>query len=86
MANSRPKYVDTAYNDFVVKWMSRINAFMYKRNNGEGLGGNFQGIPVAILTTTGRKSGEPRDTSTATVTRSSSQRPRAVATSTRCGT
>jgi deazaflavin-dependent oxidoreductase (nitroreductase family) len=61
MANSRPKYMDTAFGDFVVKWMSRINTFFYKRNKGSGLGGNFQGIPVAILTTTGRKSGEPRD-------------------------
>ncbi|HEV7420951.1 MAG TPA: nitroreductase family deazaflavin-dependent oxidoreductase [Mycobacterium sp.] len=60
MANSRPKYMDTAFGDFAVKWMSRINTFMYKRNKGEGLGGNFQGIPVALLTTTGRKSGEPR--------------------------
>ena len=58
---SRPKYMDTAYGDFIIKWMSRINTFMYRRNKGEGLGGNFQGIPVAILTTKGRKTGEPRD-------------------------
>lgn len=61
MAGSRPKYMDTAFGDFAVKWMSRINTFMYRRNDGKGLGGNFQGIPVAILTTTGRKSGERRD-------------------------
>lgn len=60
MAGSRPKYMDTAVGDFVIKWMSRINTFFYRRNDGEGLGGNFQGIPVALLTTTGRKSGEPR--------------------------
>jgi deazaflavin-dependent oxidoreductase (nitroreductase family) len=60
MANSRPKYLDTAYGNVAVKWISRINTFMYKRNNGSGLGGNFQGLPVALLTTTGRKSGEPR--------------------------
>jgi deazaflavin-dependent oxidoreductase (nitroreductase family) len=53
--------MDTAFGDFAVKWMSRINTFFYRRNNGSGLGGNFQGIPVALLTTTGRKSGEPRD-------------------------
>jgi len=58
---SRPKYMDTAYGDFIIKWMSRLNTFMYRRNKGEGLGGNFQGIPVAILTTKGRKTGEPRD-------------------------
>jgi F420H(2)-dependent quinone reductase len=60
MAGSRPKYMDSAFGDFCVKWMARINTFMYRRNNGSGLGGNFQGIPVALLTTTGRKSGEPR--------------------------
>jgi deazaflavin-dependent oxidoreductase (nitroreductase family) len=53
--------MDTAFGDFAVKWMSRINTFFYRRSDGTGLGGNFQGIPVAILTTTGRKSGEPRD-------------------------
>jgi deazaflavin-dependent oxidoreductase (nitroreductase family) len=53
--------MDTAFGDFAVKWMSRINTFFYRRNNGTGLGGNFQGIPVAILTTTGRKTGEKRD-------------------------
>jgi deazaflavin-dependent oxidoreductase (nitroreductase family) len=40
--------------------MSRINTFFYKRNNGQGLGSTFQNIPVALLTTTGRKTGEPR--------------------------
>jgi F420H(2)-dependent quinone reductase len=60
MANSRPKFMETAFGDFAVKWMSRINTFMYRRNGGKGLGGTFQGIPVALLTTTGRKTGEPR--------------------------
>jgi deazaflavin-dependent oxidoreductase (nitroreductase family) len=60
MPNSRPKYMDTAFGDFAVKWMSRINTFMYRRNKGQGLGGTFQNIPVALLTTIGRKTGEPR--------------------------
>ena len=60
MAGSRPKYMDTAFGDFAVKWMSRINTFFYRRGKGEGLGGNFQGIPVALLITKGRKTGEPR--------------------------
>lgn len=60
MAGSRPKYMDTAFGDFAIKWMSRINTFLYRRNDGNGLGGNIQGIDVALLTTTGRKSGEPR--------------------------
>ena len=33
---------------------------MYRRSGGEGLGGTFQNIPVALLTTTGRKTGKPR--------------------------
>jgi F420H(2)-dependent quinone reductase len=61
MAGSRPKYMDTAFGDFAVKWTSRINTFLYRRGDGKGLGSKVQGIPVAILTTTGRKSGEPRD-------------------------
>jgi F420H(2)-dependent quinone reductase len=60
MPKSRPKYMDSAMGDFFIKWMSRLNTFMYRRNNGQGLGGTFQSIPVALLTTTGRKSGQPR--------------------------
>lgn len=60
MPSSRPRYMDTAVGDFAIKWMSRINTVMYRRNAGNGLGGTFQKIPVALLTTTGRKSGEPR--------------------------
>jgi deazaflavin-dependent oxidoreductase (nitroreductase family) len=60
MPKSRPKYMDSAMGDLAIKWMSRINTFFYRRNNGEGLGSTFQKIPVALLTTTGRKSGEPR--------------------------
>jgi deazaflavin-dependent oxidoreductase (nitroreductase family) len=52
--------MDTAFGDFAVKWMSRINTFFYRRNKGQGLGGTFQNIPVALLTTIGRKTGEPR--------------------------
>jgi deazaflavin-dependent oxidoreductase (nitroreductase family) len=55
-----PRFVNASYSDFFFKWMSRLNTFMYKRNGGEGLGSTFQKIPVALLTTTGRKSGEPR--------------------------
>ena len=52
--------MDTKYSDVFIKWMSKINTFMYRRGGGEGLGSKFQGIPVALLTTTGRKTGEPR--------------------------
>lgn len=60
MAKSRPRFLDTKANDFAIKWMSRLNAWMYRRNSGEGIGGTIQQIPVALLTTTGRKTGEPR--------------------------
>ncbi|MBV8930384.1 MAG: nitroreductase family deazaflavin-dependent oxidoreductase [Mycobacteriaceae bacterium] len=60
MGKSRPRYMDTRYADTVIKWMSRINTFLYRRGGGEGLGGTVQNIPVALLTTTGRKSGQPR--------------------------
>ncbi|GAB3218639.1 nitroreductase family deazaflavin-dependent oxidoreductase [Mycolicibacterium hippocampi] len=60
MANSRPKYMDTAVGDFLVKWVSRLNTFFYRRGNGKGLGTTIGGIPVALLITTGRKTGQPR--------------------------
>src|SRR5258708_9013246 len=60
MPTSRPRFMDPKPADFFIKWMSKLNTFMYRRSDGEGFGSNFQGIPVALLTTTGRKSGEPR--------------------------
>jgi F420H(2)-dependent quinone reductase len=60
MPKSRPRFMDTKASDVFIKWMSKLNTWAYRRNNGEGLGGSFQNIPVALLTTTGRKSGQPR--------------------------
>ncbi len=60
MSKSRPRFLDSPLTDHFIKWMSRLNTWMYRRNGGEGLGGTFQKIPVALLTTTGRKTGEPR--------------------------
>ncbi|HXY67387.1 MAG TPA: nitroreductase family deazaflavin-dependent oxidoreductase [Mycobacterium sp.] len=59
-AKPRPLYLRLPFTDFLTKWMSRLNTFMYRRGGGEGLGGTFQNIPVALLTTMGRKSGQPR--------------------------
>ena len=59
---SRPRYLDSPFTDFFIKWMSRLNTFLYRRGGGEGLGSTFQNIPVALLTTTGRKTGQPRVT------------------------
>jgi deazaflavin-dependent oxidoreductase (nitroreductase family) len=44
---------------FVLKWMSRGNTWLYKLTKGEQ-GGKFKNAPVALLTTTGRKTGQPR--------------------------
>jgi F420H(2)-dependent quinone reductase len=60
MPKSPPPFINSRYSDVFFKWMSRINTFFYRRNNGQGPGGTFQNIPVALLTTTGRKTGEPR--------------------------
>ena len=60
MAKSRPRFMDTKAADFFIKWTSKINTWFYRRSGGTGLGSEFQGIPVALLTTTGRKTGEPR--------------------------
>ncbi len=60
MPKSPLPFLNSRYSDVLLKWMSRINTFFYRRNNGEGLGGTRQNIPVALLTTTGRKSGQPR--------------------------
>ena len=44
-----------------IKWMSRAQTWLFKRTGGK-LGNKFlRGAPVGILTTTGRKSGKPRD-------------------------
>jgi deazaflavin-dependent oxidoreductase (nitroreductase family) len=59
-AKPRPSYLNSPFTDLFFKWMSRVNTFMYRRGGGEGLGGTFQNIPVALLTTTGRKTGQPR--------------------------
>ena len=45
----------------VIKWMSRAQTWIFKKTNGK-FGNKFlRGSEVGILTTIGRKSGEPRD-------------------------
>ena len=59
MANA-PRALNSAGTGVVIKWMSRLNTLAYKASGGR-VGGSFlQGAPVALLTTTGRKSGQPR--------------------------
>jgi F420H(2)-dependent quinone reductase len=44
-----------------IKWMSKAQTWMFKKSGGK-LGNKFlKGTEVGILTTIGRKSGEPRD-------------------------
>lgn len=59
MANP-PRALNSTGTGVAIKWMSRLNTWAYKVSGGR-LGGTFlQGAPVALLTTIGRKSGEPR--------------------------
>ncbi len=56
----RPRGLDSPQSNTVIKWMSRAQSWVYQKTDGR-LGGKFlQGAPVALLTTTGRKTGEPR--------------------------
>jgi deazaflavin-dependent oxidoreductase (nitroreductase family) len=57
---SAPRFLNSPLTDIAIKWMSRINTFIYRRGGGEGLGGTFGKAPVALLTTTGRKTGQQR--------------------------
>jgi deazaflavin-dependent oxidoreductase (nitroreductase family) len=55
-----PPALNSAGTGVLIKWMSRLNTAAYKVSGGR-VGGTFlQGAPVALLTTIGRKSGEPR--------------------------
>ncbi len=62
----RPKGLDNPSTVKIIKWMSTANTWLYRRSNGR-LGKTWRvgsalrhGVPVCLLTTTGRKSGQPR--------------------------
>ena len=59
MEKEKPRNLNAPWVGFFIKWMSRANTWIYKRTNGKR-GGTFLKGPVALLTTTGRKTGEPR--------------------------
>lgn len=59
MPKSKPRALNSPVVTFFIKWMAKGNTWIYRRTNGK-LGGVFQNAPVALLTTTGRKTGEPR--------------------------
>jgi deazaflavin-dependent oxidoreductase (nitroreductase family) len=55
-----PKGLNSPQTTTIIKMMSRANTWLYKKTDGN-VGGKFlQGAPVALLTTIGRKTGEPR--------------------------
>ncbi len=55
-----PRGLNSPQTNTIIKWMSRAQTWVYRKTDGK-LGGKFlQGAPVALLTTTGRKTGEPR--------------------------
>ena len=59
MRKPPPRNLNSPVTDFVIKWMSVGNTWLYKRTGGKR-GGTFRKAPVALLTTTGRKTGQPR--------------------------
>jgi deazaflavin-dependent oxidoreductase (nitroreductase family) len=68
MAKTAPRALNSKQTEFFIKWMSRVNTWAYKTTGGK-LGASwrlgsqhFKDVPsIGILTTTGRKSGEPRE-------------------------
>lgn len=60
MPTARPKGLDSPLTKFIIKWMSRGQTFLYKKSGGKVAGKFLDGAPVALVTTIGRKTGEPR--------------------------
>jgi len=60
MPTERPKGLDSPLSKVIIKWMSRGQTALYKVSKGRIAGSFLEGAPVALVTTIGRKSGEPR--------------------------
>lgn len=56
---AKPGNLDAPWVGSLIKWMSSANTWLYEKSGGKILG-KFGGAPVMLLTTIGRKSGEPR--------------------------
>src|SRR5690606_20321470 len=61
-----PKGLDSKATTSIIKWMSRFNVAAYRATGGR-IGGKWRvgsafpwGIPVCLVTTIGRKTGQPR--------------------------
>jgi deazaflavin-dependent oxidoreductase (nitroreductase family) len=66
MTKPRPEGLDKPWVPKVMRTASKWNVWLYRKTNGR-IGGTWRvgaafprGVPVCLLTTTGRKSGEPR--------------------------
>jgi deazaflavin-dependent oxidoreductase (nitroreductase family) len=59
MPKPPPRNLNSPVAIVFIKWMSRGNTWLYKVTGGKR-GGTFKNAPVALLTTTGRKTGQPR--------------------------
>lgn len=60
MTTERPKGLDSPLTKVIIRWMSRGQTALYKVSKGRVAGSFLEGAPVALVTTIGRKSGEPR--------------------------
>lgn len=65
-SEAAPKGLDSKATVSVIKWMSKFNVAAYRATGGR-IGGKWRvgsafpwGIPVCLVTTTGRKTGQPR--------------------------
>ncbi|NGX06226.1 nitroreductase/quinone reductase family protein [Mycobacteroides franklinii] len=61
-----PAQLNSEFAGTLIKWMTTVNVWLYQRTDGR-LGGKWRvgaafpwGIPVLLLTTTGRKTGQKR--------------------------
>jgi deazaflavin-dependent oxidoreductase (nitroreductase family) len=59
MPKEKPRSLNSPWVGLIIKYMAKGNAWIYRLSKGK-LGGTFGNAPVALLTTTGRKTGEPR--------------------------
>lgn len=55
----RPPVLFSLLAPRLMKWYSKVNVAIYRATGGR-IGGRELGLPVCLLTTTGRKSGLPR--------------------------
>jgi F420H(2)-dependent quinone reductase len=55
----KPRGLNSPLATPLFKWGARANTWIYRRTNGK-FGGTVKNAPVALVTTTGRKTGEPR--------------------------